>query len=730
MKNIKLGIKLVGGFSLVAAIVLVVGFFGWMGANQMNRHIDEISRVRLPSVDALLSLRGESNALRIAFRSLLNPRMSMEDRERQYENIAEARRRTYEDAIGIYEPLPQTPEEARLWEQFLPALAAWAEYNENFIAESRRIEASQILNPEEYGLIIQGFIGDHQELIRDVAVLLITGADFTGGEDHRRCNFGQWLSEYRTQNPVILQAIREIGPYHEAFHRSVADIRTALRQGNRPRAEELFSQTLLPSADRTIELFGTMLAEADRVDAIYDELSRQALTEGARHQREAMAILAQIIDINRAVAAEATEMAVRDGARVQRIALTGIVLGVTLALVLGLLLTRAITGPVYKGVTFAQQLAKGDLTTTLDVDQKDEIGILAGALQEMRNQLLSVVADIQSASANVAAGSEEMSGTAQQLSQGATEQAASAEEVSSSMEQMGANIRQNSDNALQTEKISQKAARNAQEGGQAVSQTVSAMKEISEKINIIDEIARNTNLLALNAAIEAARAGEHGKGFAVVASEVRKLAERSQKAAAEIADLSRNSVDVAEKAGTMISEIIPDIQKTAELVQEITAASREQNSGADQINQALMQLDQVVQQNASASEEMASMAEELSSQAEQLQSTMEFFRVNNSGRVAEAPRAVQSRKGGTPGGRSSGGSQGSGSTGRSSSGSSSQGKGPHQLEHHQKQRESGGSGSSERGITLADKGSQAHSRISLDLNENGPDDMDGEFESF
>ncbi|SIQ51326.1 methyl-accepting chemotaxis protein [Alkalispirochaeta americana] len=730
MKNIKLGIKLVGGFSLVAAIVLVVGFFGWMGANQMNRHVDEIARVRLPSVDALLSLRGESNALRIAFRSLLNPRMSMEDRERQYENIETARRRTYEDAIGIYEPLPQTPEEARLWQQFLPALETWAEYNNNFITETRRIEESEILNPEEYQVVIQGFIGDHQELIRNVAVLLITGNDFAGGDDHRRCGFGQWLAEYRTQNPVILQAIREIGPYHEAFHRTVTEIRTALRQGNQARAEDLFSQTLLPSADRTIELFGTMLAEADRIDNIYDELSHQALTEGVRHQQAAMAILDQIIDINRAVAAEATEQAVRDGARVQRIALTGIILGVTLALVLGMLLTRAITGPVYKGVSFAQELAKGDLTTTLDIDQKDEIGILAKALQEMRDQLLSVVADIQSASANVSAGSEEMSGTAQQLSQGATEQAASAEEVSSSMEEMGANIRQNSDNAMQTEKISQKAARNATEGGEAVSQTVTAMKEISEKINIIDEIARNTNLLALNAAIEAARAGEHGKGFAVVASEVRKLAERSQKAAAEIANLSRSSVAVAEQAGTMISEIIPDIQKTAELVQEITAASREQNSGADQINQALMQLDQVVQQNASASEEMASMAEELSSQAEQLQSTMEFFRVNNSGRSGEAPRgaALSHQKGAASGGRSSGasGSGASGARGASSKGTGGPGKSTRRLEQHQ----SGASGSSERGITLAEKGSQTNSRISLDLNENGPDDIDGEFESF
>jgi methyl-accepting chemotaxis protein len=201
------------------------------------------------------------------------------------------------------------------------------------------------------------------------------------------------------------------------------------------------------------------------------------------------------------------------------------------------------------------------------------------------------------------------------------------------MEQMTSNIRQNADNAMQTEKIAVKSADGARQGGKAVDETVHAMKEIANKISIIEEIARQTNLLALNAAIEAARAGEHGKGFAVVASEVRKLAERSQKAAAEISQLSASSVEVAERAGALLGQMVPDIQKTAELVQEINAASREQDLGAGQINKAIQQLDQVIQQNASASEEMASTAEELSSQAEQLQSAIAFFRIDGSSAV-------------------------------------------------------------------------------------------------
>lgn len=301
------------------------------------------------------------------------------------------------------------------------------------------------------------------------------------------------------------------------------------------------------------------------------------------------------------------------------------------SLLVYVLFSRSIAKPVGEATSFTGVVATGDISRKVPdyaLRRGDELGTLANSLNDMQQALADVTRSIRSAADNVASGSEQMSSTAEELSQGATEQAASAEEVSSSMEQMGSNIQQNADNAMQTDQIAQKAAENAERGGRAVVETVEAMKEIASKINIIEEIARNTNLLALNAAIEAARAGEHGKGFAVVASEVRKLAERSQKAAGEISELSQSSVSVAEGAGHLISEIIPDIRRTAELVQEINAASAEQTSGADQINKALSQLDQVIQQNASASEELASMAEELSSQAEQLQATVSFFKID------------------------------------------------------------------------------------------------------
>ncbi len=274
----------------------------------------------------------------------------------------------------------------------------------------------------------------------------------------------------------------------------------------------------------------------------------------------------------------------------------------------------------------AAEIAAGNLT--VKIRERSEQDRLMQAMAGMVSGLTEVVVGIQGVANQVMAGSQEMSSSADQLSQGATEQSASVEEVSASMEEMTANIKQNSDNAQQTEKIALKAAEDAREGGKAVAETVAAMREIAGKISIIEEIARQTNLLALNAAIEAARAGEHGKGFAVVASEVRKLAERSQTAAGEINKLSASSVQVAEGAGEMLARIVPDIQKTADLVQEINAASNEQSTGAEQINKAIQQLDQVIQQNASASEQMAATSTELLSQSEQLLNTIAFFKTD------------------------------------------------------------------------------------------------------
>ncbi|HLJ46061.1 MAG TPA: methyl-accepting chemotaxis protein [Bryobacteraceae bacterium] len=428
------------------------------------------------------------------------------------------------------------------------------------------------------------------------------------------------------------------------------------------------------SCDEVLKLCraGTREARAQAADLVRKQLIRA--------ERKYLEEAANLVAFNQSAAAESSEKVRQtvDGARL------GIVVGIVAALlgaiVISLIIVRSITGPLATAVSVVSDVAEGDLTRKIEVHSSDELGLmlkamndmvanlrnaarvagkisegdltvdakvlsekdeLGRALAKMLENLRKTVSEVTNAAFAVANGSGETSSTAQQLSQGASEQAAAAEESTASMEQMTSSVQQNADNARQTDKIASKAADDARAGGDAVVHTVAAMKQVAEKINIIEEIARKTDLLALNAAVEAARAGDHGKGFAVVASEVRKLAERSQTAAAEISRLTTDGVHTAESAGILLAKLVPDIQKTAELVREIAAASAEQSTGSAQVNKAMQQLDQVIQQNAAASEEMAATAEQLSTQAGILQSSIAFFNTGSSAhpeRTAQAPK--------------------------------------------------------------------------------------------
>lgn len=348
-----------------------------------------------------------------------------------------------------------------------------------------------------------------------------------------------------------------------------------------------------------------------------------------------------VIALNRSSLAAADKRSNENYASSRFLAIVLTIAMVVIGSLAALWIITTISRGLARSIALAQRVASGDLTETAALRGNDEVTDLVRTLNGMVEKLRGIVGEVSTGSANVASGAGEMASTSEQLSQGATEQASSTEEASSSMEQMTANIKQTAENASATENMAQKSAADARESGRAVAEAVGAMKTIAERILVVQEIARQTDLLALNAAVEAARAGEHGRGFAVVASEVRKLAERSQTAAGEISGLSSDTVKAAEEAGQMLEGLVPDIEKTAELVSQISGASQELATGANQVNSAIQQLDKVTQENTSAAEEMSSTAEELSAQAETLRSAIAFFRLAAGSAAAPAPAATR-----------------------------------------------------------------------------------------
>ncbi|MBF0109503.1 MAG: HAMP domain-containing protein [Magnetococcales bacterium] len=431
------------------------------------------------------------------------------------------------------------------------------------------------------------------------------------------------------QDSRLGELMKAMEPAHRDLHAAGREIQTHLEQGALDKARELYQGPLKSSLGQVRESLKKMqgiaaenLEGKKKAETVFTLETQVYLKEVQNHLNGISEEAGKNLMTEEKMLSEASSTR----SMVATLSIVAVVIGFVLSVVVG----RSITRPIIRGVDFAQQVAGGDLTRQLDIHQEDEVGRLAQALNAMVVRLNEVLGHVMEASDQVASGSKSLSDSSNAMAQGATEQAASIEETSAAMEEMAGNVQQNTENAIQTEKISTEAARNMELGGAAVNEAVQAMQKIAEKISIIEEIARQTNLLALNAAIEAARAGEHGKGFAVVAAEVRKLAERSQTAAAEISQLSVSSVDIAQKAGSIITKLAPDIKRTASLVQEIATASSEQNQGATQINTAIQQLDQVIQRNAGAAEEMSATSDDLSRQAQLLHKAISFFRTDAS----------------------------------------------------------------------------------------------------
>jgi methyl-accepting chemotaxis protein len=576
MNNLKIGTRIVAGFGAVICIAVALGVFSYIQLTSINKGAVRITADSLPGMYLSSQIRSHAHALN----ALLLSHVMSEDTAEMARIDSEKRTIREENAalLAQYEKTISTEKDRESFAAITAARAAFTESYDGVIslsASGQKKQALVVLASQEKPAFQKYF-----DATQAVVDLNKTGADEAGVQIMTA------VSGAKT-GLVIGLAI--------AMLLAVGISLFVTRSITRPLGEAvgLVEKVCLGDLTHTVQVKST-----DELGVMMGSMNTMVA-----NLQSAANIAASIAEGNLSV--KPRTLSEKDS--------------------LGQALTAMVEN-LQAAVGLAVKIADGDLTGQAVV--QSERDALGNALEKMLLNLRTTVGQVSTAADNVASGSSEMSATSQQLSEGSSEQSASAEECTASMEEMAASIQQNADNARQTDKIASKASDDAKSSGDAVAKTVNAMKEIAAKIGIIEEIARKTDLLALNAAVEAARAGEHGRGFAVVASEVRKLAERSQTAAAEISRLTQDGVHVAEGAGQLLFKLVPDIRKTAELVREIASASTEQGTGAAQINKAIQQLDQVIQQNASASEEMAATSVELSSQAESLQSSIGFFKVD------------------------------------------------------------------------------------------------------
>lgn len=636
-KNLKLRYKLAAGFGLIICILVVIGIFSIFKFNSIEDDSKVISEHYLSEADIANSLERQTvtitnliNNFSITHNNALLEEAALKtDKLRQF--IEETSVKSTNRAVD-HELINTLNEATKTFNEYELLMNNMRQVSNN-LEKSRQAmdEASaafldfcyEYLRNQEASLAYE--IDAHRAKRGMLEKITLINNIIDIGNFMRVKNFKAHAAhDFSNQNDI-----------EELFNRMEGYIAN-LETTNTGKDEDYYLQNISTTAENYRN------AVVDFID--YSNNLQQINTQVTETGKKITDNFIQLAENNTTTSKEFANLSVKKINASLRLLIAGLLLSIIFSIYLGWQITHSISRPLKKSVAFAGEIAKGNLLASMEMDQEDELGELARSLNGMKEKLLNTISSIQAAAKHIADASNQMSHASQKISEGSTEQASSAEEISASMEQMSASISQNTSNAQRTEEIAGKATEKMNHGSRNVIDLTNAIREIADKITIIGDIAYQTNILSLNAAVEAARAGEYGKGFAVVADEVKKLAERSQEAATEIDKVSGAGVKLADDSRLLINEIVPQIEDTLKLVQEITASSMEQNSGAEQVNDSVQQFNQVIQQNATAAEEMATNSEELASQASYLMEMTTFFKTGSHHVTGKKPTNNKTKK--------------------------------------------------------------------------------------
>ena len=652
MKNLKIGVKLVGGFILTAMIVLVVGLLAMQQQNKLHDIAEELTDNALPAVENMLIVKSEANYIAALMRTLLTPFATKQQREATHQGLIDSRK-IYGAAKKKFMELDFFNTVAPEWQTFSDHISKWVEANNKAVMFSKELIEKDMTNPIVLNEHMQQFEVAHLRLLNNVYLLIDKDIPFKGGTDANTCILGKWINNMDTANPEIVALVSKIKPSHTKLHQAVDKVKQYKANGQDLLAKETFYDDVLPASKQVFTTFHEMTAIISKSYIAFNEMNTLLLVEAATHQKNTF----EAIDAIVSKAGERARVVAKQSETVAKTARTinliGIVVGIALALCLGFYLTIIITRPLFKGVELSKAMADGDMTKTMDVDQKDEIGVLAKSLNNMAGNLRSIITDVNTGVSSVDDSSSQLSAIANQMSAGAedtanrsSQVAAAAEEMSanqdsvaaameqasvninmvaSAAEEMNATITEIAQNSGRAKEITTQAVNQSEKASDRVDELGKAANEITKVTEAITEISEQTNLLALNATIEAARAGEAGKGFAVVANEIKDLAKQTAEATLDIKtkiEGIQQATGITVKEINEISTVIADVDQIvatiATAVEEQTATTREIAENVNQASTGIGEVNENVSQSSAVASEIATDIAEVNNSANEM----------------------------------------------------------------------------------------------------------------